>query len=232
MLVVFTQNTNEVLISLYGLLMQKRSQLGMLTKRDRIADVSLCNWYSVYLNTGAFLRELPTRKRRRAVASLRNAHEVLQRLIEMMRADSEFLPEITVHTKDRIVRLNVVDLLAGGSLLSIANWLDSWEASKGPPELQSIIAQAAIELGKISRSTTGKPDWAWVEKRIKNKFGGPTGKSLYRLVQKWKEKKSAGINQRQKQAFKLFADNKSRVASKREIDAVFSLVGIRNALRQ
>ena len=213
--------------------MQKLSQFSTSASRDDVADVSLRNWKSLYESVEALLKELPARKRRPAVGSLRKAHEVLQLLAPAMRMDESFFPEITIETKERSVNLNVVDFLAAGSLLSIAEWLDSWIAGKGPPPLQSIIAQAAIELDAISKSTTGKADWSWIKTRIKNQFGKALGtKTLYRMTRNWKEKTGRLRQRRQKEAFKLFAEQPVRYAKEEEVNAFFTLIRIKNELRE
>jgi hypothetical protein len=218
--------------------MQKMSKFDAPSSRDDLADLALRNWFSLHKNVGLLLKQLTARERKLAVAALRDAHAIMQCLAPVMRGFGYF-PEIQVKTKERLLGCSVVEFLGGGSLSSVADWLDSWVVSRGPRPLPSIIAQAALDLATISKHTTGKTDWKWIQTRINAQFGTSGGqfaggqRSLYDLTQKYKSNKLGTLKQRPNNDFKLFADppaaKSSRPISDKELNAFFELIQVRNS---
>ncbi len=155
--------------------------------RDALAEQILSEqWAPLYDDMTRLLEILPEKKKLEALAVLRDASDILKRVAPFMCLE----PSLK----------NAADALTAGAVASAADWLERQIAKRGPAPTTSVIAQAAYELAEISKKATGKSDWRWVEKKLREKFGDSVprtnGSSLRSLAYKAHRWKLAGLRER------------------------------------
>jgi len=130
-------------------------------------------------------------KKQRIAKVWKEAHHWLNKLTPLFRMDHD-IPEVEIRIGKSLTvgdlekrlapfrgmdlatvnvgkRLKATDLVTGGVLLWLTQWLDSWISRSGPHGSAAVV-QAAYMLAEISKLNTNKTDWNWVRENIEKWF--------------------------------------------------------------
>jgi hypothetical protein len=130
-------------------------------------------------------------KKKRIIKIWKGAHDWLSKLNPLFRMDHD-IPNVEMRIGEPLTvgelenrlapfrgmdvatvqvgeRFKATDLLTGGVLLWLTQWLNSWISRTGPRGSAAVV-QAAYILSEISKLNTKRTDWDWVQKKIDQCF--------------------------------------------------------------
>ena len=160
--------------------------------KERVADSVLRDYRGLYDEVErAHALISDNVKKKRIAKTWKEAHHWLNKLNSLFRMDHD-IPEVEIRIgkpltvgdlekrfapvrgMDRVTvqlgkRLKATDLVTGGMLLWLTQWLDSWISRSGPRGSAAVV-QAAYMLAEISKQNTNKTDWNWVREKIEKWF--------------------------------------------------------------
>jgi hypothetical protein len=160
--------------------------------RERVADNVLRDYRGLYDDVERAHALISQNLKKQRIAKIwKEAHHWLNKLTPLFRMDHD-IPEVEIRMgkpltvgdlekqlapvrgMDRVTvklgeRLKATDLVTGGVLLWLTQWLDSWISRSGPRGSAAVV-QAAYMLAEISKLNTNRTDWNWVREKIERWF--------------------------------------------------------------
>jgi hypothetical protein len=160
--------------------------------KERAAESVLRDYRNLYDDVErahALISENP--KKRHIVKIWKEAHDWLTKITPLLHMDHD-IPDVEIRIgkpytvgelekrlapvrgMDRVTvalgkRLKATDLITGGILLWLTEWLSSWISRRGPRGSSSVV-QAAYMLAEISKLNTNRTNWNWVREKIERSF--------------------------------------------------------------